>query len=573
MTPTVLPVVSRLTTRPGGFVKLIECVPNFSEGRDPSVIDAITGAIAATDGAVLLDVDPGAATNRTVVTFVGTPEAVEEAAFRAIRTAAALIDMTQHHGEHPRMGATDVCPFVPLQDVTMDECVALARRLGRRVGEELGIPVFLYEAAAINPERRSLAVIRRGEYEGLFDRTDAPDFGPLDVNPTSGATAIGAREFLIAYNINLNTRDRRLANQIAGVLRETGHAKRDESGTIVRAPDGTPMREPGRFKELRGVGWYIEEYGRAQLSFNLTNHKVTSLHHVFDAACREAEARGLRVTGSELVGLVPRQALLAAGDHYLTRQGATTGVPESERIHTAVLSLGLDDLAPFDPSTKVIEYRYAGSPTGLVTRTVTGFVDELSSDSPAPGGGSVAALCGSLSAGLSAMIAALTFSKKNMETTRESMEDLGRRAQALKDWFLQAVDRDTDAFNRVLAAMRLPKTTDVDIAARADAIESANQEATRVPLEVLERAVEALELAAVVARDGNPNAVTDAGAAGACALAAAEGAALNVRINLTSMTNRGWAGNAESTAAHLVERCRVLSTEVREMVEAVLAGN
>ena len=485
-------------------MKLIECVPNFSEGRDPSIIDAITNAITAIEGAQLLDVDPGAATNRTVVTFVGPPEAVEAAAFDAIRTAAALIDMTKHHGEHPRMGATDVCPFVPLQDVTMDECVELARRLGRRVGDELAIPVYLYEAAATREDRRSLAVIRQGEYEGLAERVDPPDFGPREFNPRTGATAIGAREFLIAYNVNLNTRDRRLANQIAGVLRETGRPRRDEAGTILRDSEGTALREPGEFKELRGVGWYIEEYGRAQLSFNLTNHQVTSLHQVFDAACREAETRGLRVTGSELVGLVPRQALLAAGDHYLSRQGATTGVPEAERMHSAVLSLGLDDLGPFDPAAKVIEYRYAGAPTGLVARTVAAFVDELSSDSPAPGGGSVAALCGALSAGLSAMIAALTFTKKGMEEVRGPMEDLGRRSQTLKDWFLDAVDRDTDAFNRVLTAIRMPKKTEADAAARTKAMELANQQATRVPLEVLERAVEALELALIVARDGNP---------------------------------------------------------------------
>ena len=554
-------------------MKLIECVPNFSEGRDPAVIDAITSAIAATEGAVLLDVDPGAATNRTVVTFVGPPEAVEEAAFQAIRAAAALIDMTKHQGEHPRMGATDVCPFVPLQNVTMDECVAVAGRLGRRVGEDLGIPVFLYEAAATDEERRSLAVVRRGEYEGLSDRTDTPDFGPREFNPRSGATAIGAREFLIAYNINLNTRDRKLANQIAGVLRETGRPRRDEAGTILRDAEGTILREAGEFKALRGVGWYIEEYGRAQLSFNLTNYKVTALHEVFDAACREADARGLRVTGSELVGLVPREALLAAGDHYLARQGATGGVPEPERIHSAVLSLGLDDLGPFDPAAKVIEYRYAGPPSGLVAKTVTGFVDELSSASPAPGGGSVAALCGSLSAGLSAMIAALTFAKKGMEDQRQLMEELGRRAQALKDWFLLAVDRDTDAFNQVLAAMRLPRSTDEELAVRDEALESANQEATRVPLEVLERSVEALELALVVARDGNPSAVTDAGVAGACALAAGEGAALNVRINLGALTDAAWVGSTESAAAGLIERCRALATEVRETVESALSGH
>ncbi len=554
-------------------MKLIECVPNFSEGRDLSIIDAITGAIAATDGAVLLDVDPGSATNRTVVTFVGSPEAVEEAAFQSIKTAAALIDMTKHHGEHPRMGATDVFPFVPLQDVTMDECVAVARRLGRRVGEDLGIPVFLYEAAATDEERSSLAFVRHGEYEGLPDRSDTPDFGPIEFNSRSGATAIGAREFLIAYNINLNTRDRKLANEIAGVLRETGRPRRDATGAFVRDADGTALRDAGAFKELRGVGWYIEEYGRAQLSFNLTNYKVTPIHEVFDAACREAEKRGLRVTGSELVGLVPREALLAAGDHYLACQGATTGVPESERIHTAVLSLGLDDLGPFDPAAKVIEYRYTGEPAGLVSKTVTGFVAELSSASPAPGGGSVAALCGSLSAGLSAMIAALTFAKKGMEGRRESMEDLGRRAQALKDWFLLAVDRDTDAFNRVLAAIRLPKATDEEVAVREKALESASQEATRVPLEVLEHSIEALELAVVVARDGNPSAVTDAGVAGACALAAGEGAALNVRINLGSLTDAAWVNGTESAAADLIEQCRRLAAEVRAIVESALSAD
>ena len=550
-------------------MKLIECVPNFSEGRDQSVVDAITSEITAVEGAVLLDVDPGLATNRTVVTFVGPPEAVAEAAFRAIRKAAGLIDMAKHHGEHPRMGATDVCPFVPVQDVTMEECVELAQRLGQRVGEDLGIPVFLYEAAATTPERRSLAAVRKGEYEGLADRTDPPDFGPAEMNRRSGATAIGARQFLIAYNINLNTRDRRLANEIAGALRETGRPRRDESGMILRDPDGKAIREPGELKELRGVGWFIEEYGRAQLSFNLTNYQVTSLHDVFDAARRQAHRRGLRVTGSELVGLVPRAALLATGDHYLARQGATTGVPESERIHAAVLSLGLDELGPFDPAAKVIEYRFVGAPTGLVARTVSGFVDELSAASPAPGGGSVAALCGSLSAGLASMIAALTF--KGNEDARPAMEDLGRRAQLLKDWFLHAVDRDTDAFNQVLAARRLPKQTESEIAARDDALEAANQQATRVPLEVLERSVEALDLARIVARDGNISAITDAGVAGACARVAAEGAALNVRINLTSLNDHAWAEKARSTTSGLLEQCRALAVEVQGVVEAKLS--
>ncbi len=338
----------------------------------------------------------------------------------------------------------------------------------------------------------------------------------------------------------------------------------------MRDTDGNALREPGEFKELRGVGWFIEEYRRAQLSFNLTNHKVTSIHQVFDAARREANLRGLRVTGSELVGLVPREALLAAGDHYLRQQGATTGIPEPERIQAAVLSLGLDDLEPFDSSMKVIEYRYADVDGGLGDGTVADFINELSSDSITPGGGSVAALCGSLSAALTAMIAALTFTKKGMEERREAMEDLGRRAQNLKDWYLHAVDRDADAYSEVLVARRLPRVTESDLATRSEAMERANQQATRVPLEVLERSVEALELALTVARDGNPNATTDAGVAGACALAAAEGAALNVRVNLASLTDEGWATNARSAASHFIVRCRDLAAEVREAVEAVL---
>ena len=404
-------------------MKLIECVPNFSEGRDRAVIDAIAAEIAASPGAVLLDVDPGAATNRTVVTFIGEPDAVEEAAFRAIKKAAATIDMTRHRGEHPRLGATDVCPFVPVAGATMEDCVEIAKRLGKRVGEELGIPVYLYEAAATRPERKSLADIRKGEYEALADRMKdasfAPDFGPARFNPRSGATVIGAREFLIAYNVNLNTRDKKLANAIAGALREAGTSK--------RGADGTTTSVPGRFKECRAVGWYIEEFGRAQISINLTNYKVTPLHEVFDAACEEAAKLGLRVTGSELVGLIPREALLAAGDHYLAKQGKTNGVPEKERVHVAVLSLGLSELGPFTPSLKVIEYRYAGGPSGLVAMPLRDFADELSSHSPAPGGGSVAALCGALSASLTAMVAALTWSKAGMEAARPAMRDHGHR--------------------------------------------------------------------------------------------------------------------------------------------------
>jgi glutamate formiminotransferase/formiminotetrahydrofolate cyclodeaminase len=524
-------------------MKLIECVPNFSEGRDRAVIDTITGVISDTPGAMLLDVDPGAATNRTVVTIAGPPDAVLEAAFRAIAQAAESIDMSRHSGEHARMGATDVCPFVPMQGATMEDCVELARLLGQRVGEELGIPVYLYGSAASRPERRRLPDIRQGEYEALPE---------------------------IAWNINLNTRERKLANRIAAELRETGKPKRDAQRKFVRDADGKVLRVPGRFTELQGGGWYIEEYGRAQISFNLMNYKVTSIHDVFDACREEAAKVGVRVTGSELVGLIPLDALLAAGDHYLTKQGRTTGVPEAERIHTAVLSLGLAELGPFDPREKIIEYRYRGAPTGLQAMRLFEFVEELSSDSPAPGGGSVAALCGALSAALCSMVAALTWSKKGMEDARPAMREIGERSQELADWFVGAVDRDTEAFNAVIAARRLPKKTEEEKKARLEAIELANQAATRVPLEVLERTLAALESSGRVARDGNPASVSDAGVAGACALAAAEGAALNVRINLPSITDAEVAAEIDSAQTELLARAHLLADDVRRAVDDVL---
>jgi glutamate formiminotransferase/formiminotetrahydrofolate cyclodeaminase len=555
-------------------MKLIECVPNFSEGQDRAVIDTITEVISDTPGAMLLDVDPGAATNRTVVTFAGPPDAVLEAAYRAIAQAAESIDMSRHSGEHARMGATDVCPFVPMQGATMEDCVELARLLAQRVGEELGIPVYLYGSAASRPERRRLPDIRQGEYEALpeklKDPSFAPDFGPAKFNARSGATAIGAREFLIAWNINLNTRERKLANKIAAELRETGKPKRDAQRKFVRDADGKVLRVPGRFTELQGGGWYIEEYGRAQISFNLMNYKVTSIHDVFDACREEAAKVGVRVTGSELVGLIPLEALLAAGDHYLTKQGRTIGVPEAERIHAAVLSLGLAELGPFDPREKIIEYKYLGAPTGLQAMRLFEFVEELSSDSPAPGGGSVAALCGALSAALSSMVAALTWSKKDMEDVRPAMREIGARSQELADWFVRAVDRDTEAFNAVIAARRLPRKTEDEKHARLEAIELANQAATRVPLEVLERTVSALESSGRVARDGNPASVSDAGVAGACALAAAEGAALNVRINLPSITDTEVAAEIDAARKELLARAHLLAAEVRRAVDDVL---
>ena len=549
-------------------MKLIECVPNFSEGRNRAVIDAITGEIAAIDGAELLDVDPGAATNRTVVTFVGSPEVVEEAAFRAIAKASRLIDMTKHTGEHPRMGATDVCPFVPVEGATMEDCIEIARRLGERVGNELGVPVYLYEHAALQG-RRSLADARRGEYEGLAARDDAPDFGP-SFNAPTGATAIGARQFLIAYNVNLNTTDRRLAHQVASAVRTLGTATRGDDGKIIKNEHGRTVFAPGRFQEVKGVGWYIDEYDRAQVSLNLTDSSVSPMHEVFEACREEATSRGMRVTGSELVGLVPLDAMLAAGDYFLMAQSRTTAIPEADRIRTAVMSLGLDEISEFDPAAKIVEYRFRGAPEGLVTQTVTGFADVLSKDSPAPGGGSVAALVGALSAALSSMVASLTFAKLGMEGSKPTMEAAGRDAQALKDWFLAAVDRDTDAFNDVLAAIRMPRKTEEDLAARDAAMAAANLGATIVPLEVLEHTVAALDLALITARDGNPNSVTDAGVGAACALAAAEGASLNVRINLDGLDG----DLSEIITRHdaALASARMLSAQVAEAVEAVLSN-
>jgi len=549
-------------------MKLIECVPNFSEGADRVVIDAITAEITAVGGAELLDVDAGVTTNRTVVTFVGSPDAVEEAAFRAIAKAAQVIDMTHHTGEHPRMGATDVCPFIPVEGATMEDCVEIARRLGERVGSELAIPVYLYEHAGVDG-RRSLSDVRSGEYEGLAARDDSPDFGPA-FNATAGATAIGARQFLIAYNVNLNTADRRLAHQVASAVRTLGTATRDSEGKIIKDEHGKTVFAPGRFREVKGVGWYIDEYDRAQVSLNLTDASVSPIHAVFDACREEATKRGMRVTGSELVGLVPLEAMLAAGDHFLTAQGRTTAIPEADRIRTAVMSLGLDEIGEFDPATRIIEYRYRGMPEGLVTATVSEFADVLSQDSPAPGGGSVAALVGALSAALSSMVASLTFAKQGMEDSKQQMETTGRDAQSLKDWFLAAVDRDSDAFNGVLAAIRLPRKTDAERTIRETAMAAANMKATLVPLEVLERSVEALELALSTARDGNPNSVTDAGVAAACAAAAAEGASLNVRINLDGL--EGDTSDIITRHEAALIRARSLAGQVADTVEEHLAG-
>lgn len=525
------------------MMKLVECVPNFSEGRDMATIEKITGEIQATDGVKLLDVDPGKDTNRTVVTFIGTPDAVVEAAFRAIARAAEVIDMSKHTGAHARMGATDVCPFVPVSGVTMEDCAELARKLGIRVGEELGIPVYLYEHAASKPERRNLANVRAGEYEGLAEKLEdpewKPDFGPAEFNSRAGATVIGAREFLIAYNVNLNTRDTGIARDIAFTIREKGRLKRDAEGNVVRDEKGKALRDPGIFKDCKAVGWYMEDFGRAQISINLVNYKVTPPHLVFDECCRLANELGARVTGSELVGLIPLDAMLQAGRHYLEKQGQTKGVPEAELIHVADLSLGLSDLYPFEADKKIIEYQFDRGNV-LTSMKIDEFTDLLSTDSPAPGGGSVAALCGALSGALSSMVGALTHGKKGYEDALTEMEEIGLLAQEMKAAFLADVDRDTEAFNRVMAAMRLSKKTDEDKAQRAAAIEEATKQATLVPLGVLERALEAAKLARRVVERGNVNSISDAGVAALAARTAAEGAYLNVRINLPGIEDESF---------------------------------
>ena len=551
-------------------MKLVECVPNFSEGRDLAKINTITKEIEGTAKVKLLDVDPGESTNRTVVTFIGTPEAVKEAAFKAIKKASEVIDMSKHQGAHSRIGATDVCPFVPVTGVTMEDCVQLGHELGERVARELGIPIYLYEEAAKKPDRKNLATIRVGQYEGLEEKLKdlewAPDYGKPVFNAKAGATVIGAREFLIAYNINLNTKDRALARHIAFNLRERGRAKRDEEGKIIRDKNGKSIKIPGKFKEVKAVGWYVEDYRIAQISINFTNYKVSPPHLVFDEAIKEAEQIGLRVTGSELVGLIPKEAMLMAGRYYLLKQGKSPGVPEEELIRTAVLSLGLNDVAPFDEKKKIIEYQFTEVENSLLDMNLREFANELSMDSPAPGGGSTAALCGALSSALSAMVSNLTVGKKEYEDVQSKVMELATQGQALKDQFLHDVDADTVAFNDVMAAMRMKKKTPEQIEERTAAIEEASKKATLVPLGVLEKCVEALKLAKEVVCDGNKNSISDAGVAGLAAQAGAEGAFYNVRINLPDIQDDKFRKDIGARAKSLNAEAKKLGDEIKDLV-------
>ncbi len=521
---------------------IVECVPNFSEGRNTDIIKQITDEIEKVEGVQLLDVDPGKATNRTVVTIVGNPYAVIEAAFYAIKKAGELIDMRNHKGEHPRMGATDVCPLIPISGITMEETVEFAKMLAKRVGEELDIPAYLYEYAASADYRRNLADIRSGEYEGFTAKIQKeewkPDYGRAHFNEKSGATVIGARDFLIAYNVNLNTTSTRRANAVAFDIREKGRQKKDEKGKTVKGNDGEAVWEPGLLKAVKAIGWYIEEYGIAQISVNLTNMNITPLHVLFDTACERANARGMRVTGSELVGLVPLQAILEAGKYFLHKQQRSLGVSEAEIIKIAVRSLGLDELGPFDPQKKIIEYRLRDmNAKKLVGMTLTRFAEETASESPAPGGGSIAAYAGAMGAALGTMVANLSSHKKGWDARWEEFSKHAEKGQSLMSELLALVDEDTNAFNKIMEAFGLPKSNDAEKAARTAAIETATIYAIKIPFRTMELAYEAFELAKTMAEIGNPNSVSDAGVGALCLRTALKGAYMNVRINSQGLEN------------------------------------
>ena len=531
--------------------KLIECVPNFSEGRDQNVIREITDAIKSVDGVSLLDVDPGASTNRTVVTFVGSPDAAVEAAFRAIKKAAELIDMRKHKGAHPRMGATDVCPFIPVSNVNWEEAIDCANRLAKRVGDELKIPVYLYEKAAKNKSRSNLSVIRVGEYEGFFEKIRQPewkpDFGPAVFNEKSGATVIGVRDFLVAYNANLNTKSARRANSVAFDVREQGRVQTEDGtpgGKPVLDANGEPIRVPGMLKHVKAIGWFVKEYGIAQVSMNLTNIEETPVHAAFDACCESAAKRGLRVTGSEIVGMVPKKCLVDAGRYFLRKQKWSEGVSDEELIDIAIRSMGLSELRPFDPKEKVIEFKIesAEPKSSLAKMNLREFCNETLSDSPAPGGGSVAALMGALGASLGGMVANLSAGKRGWDDKLEYFSGWAVKAQQLKDELLSLVDEDTAAFNKVMDAFALSKESAEEKAVRSAAIEQATKYAAEVPLKVMETASKSYELLAEMADKGNPASVSDVGVGALAIRSCIEGAALNVRINLAQLKDEKFKG-------------------------------
>ena len=531
------------------MAQIIECVPNFSEGQNSAIIQQITDEIQKVEGVRLLNVDPGKATNRTVVTFVGSPEAVVEAAFQAIRRAGELIDMSRHTGEHPRMGATDVCPLIPIAGISMEETAAWAKRLGERVGKELQIPVYLYEAAQPDKKRNNLSVIRAGEYEGFFKKIKqpewAPDFGPAEFDTRRGGTVIGARDFLVAYNVNLNTTSTRRANSIAFDVREAGRVKREGNpvtGKIVNDDQGKPVYIPGSLKAVKAIGWYIEEYGMAQISMNLTNIHTTPVHIAFDEVCKKATERGIRVTGSELVGLIPLQAMLDAGKYFLQKQQRSIGVSEKELIRIAILSMGLDELGPFNPEERIIEYLLRDkTDRKLVSQSLTDFADETASESPAPGGGSVAAYVAALGAALATMVANLSSHKKGWDDRWEEFSEWAEKGQQYKNELTRLVDADTRAFNGIMTAFGLPKATEEEKALRTRAIQEATKVAIEIPFRVMEIAYDSLDVIGAMAETGNPNSVSDAGVGALCARAGVMGAFMNVRINAAGYADKGFA--------------------------------
>jgi len=541
--------------------QIIECVPNFSEGRDMDIIKQITDEIEAVEGVRLLNVDPGKATNRTVVTFVGSPKPVVEAAFRAIKKAGELIDMSRHKGEHPRMGATDVCPLIPIANITMGETVEWAQRLAERVGRELSLPVYLYEEAQADKSRSNLSVIRAGEYEGFFKKISElkPDFGPAVFDTKRGATVIGARDFLVAYNVNLNTTSVRRANAIAFDVREAGRKILDASGQM--------LVKPGSLKNVKAIGWFIEEYGIAQISINLTNINITPVHIAFDEVCRKADARGIRVTGSELVGLIPLKAMLDAGKYFLKKQKRSVGVSEKELIRIAVISMGLDELAPFKPEEKIIEYMLQDkNDSRLVSMPLNDFADETASESPAPGGGSIAAYIGSLGVSLATMVANLSSHKKGWDERWEEFSNWAEKGQQFKDELLRLVDADTKAFNGIMNAMSLPKGTDEEKAARKQAMNEATKVAIEVPFQVMKLSYDSMEVIKAMAEVGNPNSVSDAGVGALCARSAVMGAFMNVRINASGYDDKGFVDDVLAKGREIEKKTITLEGEILNIV-------
>jgi glutamate formiminotransferase/formiminotetrahydrofolate cyclodeaminase len=554
--------------------QLIECVPNFSEGLDLSIIKQITDQVESVEGVRLLNVDPGKATNRTVVTFVGTPQAVIDAAFLAIKKAGELIDMSKHKGEHPRMGATDVCPLIPIANISMEETAKWAQKLGERVGKELQIPIYLYEAAQSNKERSNLSVIRAGEYEGFFKKIKLPewkpDFGPAEFDAKRGATVIGARDFLVAYNVNLNTTSTRRANSIAFDVREAGRVKREGdpiNGKVVNDANGNPVSIPGSLKSVKAIGWFIEEYGVAQISMNLTNINITPLHIAFDEVCKKATERGIRVTGSELVGLVPLKSLLDAGKYFLQKQQRSTGVSEKELIKIAIKTMGLDELGPFKPEERIIEYLLKDkADSKLVSMTLTDFADETASESPAPGGGSISAYVGSLGISLATMVANLSSHKKGWDNRWEEFSVWAEKGQTIKDELTKLVDLDTAAFNKIMSAFSLPKGTDEEKAARKQAIQDATKFAIEVPFKVMQLSYDSLTIIKAMAEVGNPNSVSDAGVGALCARSAVMGAFMNVRINASGFDDKDFVNDIIAKGQDIENKTIALEAEILKVV-------